>query len=122
MEKKVVSTCLQCGKVIRSGRSDKKFCDALCKDEYHNSRKIATHQEIQRIDLALKKNRNILKQLFQPKVDKLVDRDQLLKAGFEFTFHTHQIITKVKQNEFVFCYDYGYREVKEGWYQIIKSF
>lgn len=122
MEKKVPHTCLQCGKGIRSGRSDKKFCDALCKDEYHNSRKITTHKEIQRIDLALKKNRKILKQLFQPKVDKLVEREVLLKAGFEFSFHTHYLVTKIKHNEFVFCYDYGYREVKNGLFQIIKGF
>lgn len=122
MESASVHTCLQCGKVIRSGRSDKKFCDGLCKDAYHNKRKIATHREIQRIDLALKKNRNILQKLHQPNREQLVERDQLLKAGFDFNFHTHFVITKLKHNEFVFCYDYGYREVKEAWYQVIKSF
>lgn len=122
MEKEPIHTCLQCGKIIRSGRSDKKFCDGLCKDEYHNARKVIIHREIRRIDLALKKNRNILKKLYHPGSYTLIEREQLLKAGFEFSFHTHFVMSKIKQNEFTFCYDFGYRETKEGWYQVIKSF
>lgn len=122
MEKKEVNKCLQCGKVIRSGRADKKFCDGLCKDAYHNSLKILKHQEIKKIDLILKRNREILKKVYKPDTEQLFDRDQMLKAGFEFDYHTHHVITKIKRNEFLFCYDYGYREVKKGWYQVIKRF
>src|SRR5690348_9849240 len=96
--------CLSCGKLIRGGRSDKKFCNTACKDEYHNSRKGEMNKEIQKIDLALKRNRNTLKRFYDSKKGNFISRDQLLKSGFEFQFHTHYIITKIKGNEFTFCY------------------
>ena len=115
--------CLNCSDPILKGRSDKKFCDSVCKDEYYNKIKIREHKEIKKIDEALKRNRRILSKLFDPKKeDKLVNREVLLKAGFEFEFHTHFIITKVKGNQFVYCYDYGYREVEKDKYKLIKSF
>ena|SRR5687767_4957102 len=116
------SICLNCGKPIKSGRIDKKFCDSACKDEYYNAQKIREHKEIKKIDQVLKRNRRILKKLFDPKKEKLVNREVLLKAGFEFDFHTHFVVTKFKANEFIFCYDYGYREVDKNKYKVIKSF
>ena len=117
------SLCLHCNKVIKSGRSDKKFCDSGCKDAYFNEIKIAEHKEIKKIDTILKRNRRILKNLHNPKKpDKLFSREVLLKAGFEFGFHTHTVITKNKQNEIVFCYDFGYREMPKGQYQLFPSF
>jgi hypothetical protein len=115
--------CLQCGKRITKGRPDKKFCDDGCKNLYHNKEKIREHREIRKVDIVLKRNRRILKRMFNPKKeDILVDREVLLKQGFEFTFHTHFVITRIKQNEFIFCYDYGYREIEKNKYKIIKSF
>jgi len=116
------AVCLNCYEPIKSGRSDKKFCDSGCKDEYYNKIKINEHKEIKKIDQVLKRNRRILKKLFDPKKEKLVNREILLKAGFEFDFHTHFVITKIKENEFTFCYDYGYREVEKDKYKVIKSF
>jgi hypothetical protein len=114
--------CLNCNKPIKSGRSDKKFCDSRCKDEYYNTIKTNEHKEIKEIDQVLKRNRRILKALFNPKKERLVTREILLKAGFQFDYHTHFIVTKIKANEFVFCYDYGYREVEKDKFKLIKSF
>jgi hypothetical protein len=115
--------CLNCQKPIKSGRSDKKFCDSGCKDEYYNAIKTGEHKEIKKIDIILKRNRRILKKIFNPKKeDKLISREALIKAGFEFEFHTHFVVTKYKANEFIFCYDYGYREVEKGRYQVVPSY
>jgi hypothetical protein len=86
-------TCLECVKPIKIGRSDRKFCSEGCKNLYHNKRKKGDHQEIKNIDLILKKNRKILSKLFDPKKEKLVLGEMLLKQGFDFTFHTHVHIT-----------------------------
>jgi hypothetical protein len=115
-------SCLNCGKIIKSGRSDKKFCDSGCKDEYYNRLKSDEHKEIKKIDQVLKRNRRILKKLFNPQKEKLINREILLKSGFEFDYHTHLIVTKTKSNEFIFCYDYGYREIEKDKYKVIKSF
>jgi hypothetical protein len=114
--------CLECGKPIKIGRSDRKFCSEGCKNLYHNKSKKGDHQEIKTIDLVLKKNRKILSKLFDPKKDKLVSRETLLKQGFDFKYHTQSITTKMTQNDFTFCYDYGYREVENEKYKIIRSF
>ncbi len=115
--------CRQCGKQITRGRPDKKFCDEGCKNLFHNQEKLSELGEIRKIDLQLKKNRRVLIRLFgQGRPDALIERDQLLKAGFEFYYHTHYVTTRLKQHIFTFCYDYGYREVENGRYQIIKAF
>jgi len=115
--------CLLCQTPIKSGRSDKKFCDSGCKDAYYNAIKTEEHKEIKKIDIILKRNRRILKKIYNPKKeDKLISREVLIKARFEFGFHTHSVITKFKVNEFIFCYDYGYREVEKEKYKVIKSF
>jgi hypothetical protein len=115
--------CLNCNEPITKGRSDKKFCDSSCKDEYYNKIKIQEHRAIRKVDQVLIRNRRILKKLFDPrKEDKLINREVLLKAGFDFDFHTHFVVTKFKGNQFVFCYDYGYREVAKDKFKVIKSF
>lgn len=118
-----LTICLNCSKPIKSGRSDKKFCDSICKDAYNNAIKSDDNKETRKIKLTINKNRKILKELFNPrKLEKLIAREDLIKAGFEFTYHTHHVITKTKSNEFTFCYDYGYREIEKDKFQIIKSF
>ncbi len=119
--KDIKRSCIYCDKVIRSGRSDKKFCDERCKDAYYNSIKIQEHNEIKKIDLILKKNRRVLKKLFNLR-NATIPKSILVKEGFEFDYHTHIIITKLKRNQFIFCYDHGYREVADGRIQIIRSF
>lgn len=115
--------CVYCKKPIRAGRSDKKFCDAGCKDAYNNEIKIKEHKEITKIETILKKNRRILKKMYSPqKFDKLFNRESLIKAGFEFGFHTHTVITKSKSNEIIFCFDFGYREMTKDNFQLFPSF
>lgn len=117
------SICLYCGKPIRAGRSDKKFCSSAHKDAYYNALKSEEQQEISKIDGILKRNRRILKKLFNPKKpEQLIAKEVLIKEGFEFGFHTHVVISKTKANEFIFCYDYGYREVESTGNQIVKAY
>ena len=115
--------CLNCQKPITKGRSDKKFCDSGCKDEYNNAGKIAEGKEISKISTILKNNRRALQKLFDAKKpDKTFKRELLVRAGFEFGFLTHIAITKVKSNEITFCFDYGYRETMSNVFQIFHSF
>jgi hypothetical protein len=118
-----VSICRYCSKPIRAGRSDKKYCNQGCKDAYTNQIKKQEREEISRVEGILKRNRRTLKKLFQPdKPEVLVSRESIVKEGFEFDYHTHHLVTKTKGNEFLFCYDYGYREVEKDKYKIIRQF
>ena len=115
--------CVYCGNPIRNGRSDKKFCDSSCKDGYYNKMKVQENREVNRILNILKKNRRALVKLFNPrKPDQLFTREDLIKAGFEFGFSTHTVVTKTKSSEITFCLDYGYRQLIDGTYKIFPTF
>ena len=113
--------CVNCGKTL-AGRSDKKYCDDNCRNEYFNKQKEIERKEIRAIDLALKRNRRILKSFFEEEKDTYVKEKALQEKGFVFNYHTHHTVTKTKQDEYLFCYDYGYRKTQEGLYRIIKAF
>jgi hypothetical protein len=78
--------------------------------------------ELQRIELILKKNRRILKKMFGKKDSDGMKREKLLKEGFDFDYHTHHVISKIKKNEFIFCYDFGFCALAAGTYKIVKTF
>lgn len=121
--KEPIGYCLQCSNPIYVGRSIKKFCNPECKDKYNNAIKIKEQQEIKKVDTVLRRNRRVLKKLFdQKKSDKLFQREELIREGFEFGFLTHVVVTKGKANEITFCYDYGYREVEKGKFQLFTSY
>lgn len=102
--------CLQCGQKI-VGRSDKKFCDTLCRNSYNNQIRNESEALIISINKKLRKNRRILQQL-NPEGKTTVRRSLLDKLGFDFNFHTHTFKTS---NGFIykFCYEYGYMELTE---------
>jgi len=110
--------CLYCDKPIRFGRADKKFCDSGCKDEYYNSIRNLEQREIGRIDRILKRNRRVLKKLYQSNGgDGLFKWEDLVRGGFDFDFHTHVDDTVQR---IVYCYDYGYRGEADGFYRLYK--
>ncbi len=114
--------CLQCGKELKSGRIDKKFCNEGCRNQYHNEQKIAEHEEIKKINGILKNNRKILKGLLADKPFVLVSHELLLKKGFEFDYLTHSVTSQVKRNKYIFCYNYGYHEYEKNKFKVVKSF
>ena len=119
-----VHTCKQCGKPINTavGRRDRLFCNEACKNKFHNIQAYQEAQEIKRIQHILKKNRRILKKLFEGKDNEKIPKEKILKLGFEFDFHTHFIITKMKGYQYHFCFDYGYRNTHQDFYKIIQAF
>lgn len=56
-----------------------------------------------------------------------IEKQLLVKKGFNFDFHTHFKQTRNGNYTYIFCFDYGYREVKD-WkdkkdrYKIVKAF
>jgi hypothetical protein len=116
MERRV---CLYCSKGISVGRSDKKFCDHLCKDAYNNALRGSENRDISKIDVILKRNRRALKKLFDSKrKSRVFGREQLIREGFEFGFQTHVAVTKAQLGEITFCYDYGYRQIGAATYEV----
>lgn len=117
-----IRICLNCEKAIKKGRTDRKFCDEGCKNEYHNKQKNIDRQEILRIEIALTNNRRILKKVLGIKSEEIIHKETLLKMGFEFTYHTHHVTSTIKRNEYIFCYNYGYWKMSDEKMKVVKSF
>lgn len=83
-----VVRCPQCGKVVGSGRVDKRFCSARCKNQWHNRQRSPNHdKEVQRVLRILNRNRDILEKLLKLGIHS-VERPTLIHLGFNMNFFT----------------------------------
>ncbi len=110
--------CLTCSKPIK-GRTDKKFCDDYCRNNYNNQLKSATTNLVRNINNALGKNRRILENFFGKEEMIKTTKDKLLEKGFQFKYITHTYTNK-KGNVYFFCYDIGYLPLENDWYLLVK--
>ncbi len=99
--------CITCKKVVK-GRTDKKFCNEICRNSFYNHLNAQTNNLVRNINHALGKNRRILESFFKAENKIItVSAHQLLIKGFQFKYFTNQY-TNRKGNTYCFCYDYGY--------------
>ena len=112
--------CLNCNKPVK-GRTDKKFCDDYCRNNYNNQLKSNTTNLVRNINNALGKNRRILEDMFTPGEDMAkTNKAKLLQKGFQFKYITHTYTNK-KGNVYFFCYDLGYLPLENDWYLLVKQ-
>lgn len=96
------------------GRSDKKFCNDYCRNNYNNHLRASDNSLIRKINHALMKNRRILAYYLNDQtVAKKLRREVLSAQGFLFGYHTHQQQSR-KGNLYRYCYEYGYLEKEDG--------
>ncbi len=110
--------CLTCSKPIK-GRTDKKFCDDYCRNNYNNQLKSSTTNLVRNINNALGKNRRILENFFGKEDLIKTTKDKLLEKGFQFKYITHTYTNK-KGNVYFFCYDIGYLPLENDWFLLVK--
>jgi predicted nucleic acid-binding Zn ribbon protein len=108
--------CENCGKKL-TGRIDKRFCDDVCRNIFHNQQKTDEATFIKPINAILRKNRRVLITLNTNGKTK-VHKDALQKAGFNFAYYTHQFTTK-KGSTYIFCYEQGYLSLDNDWYMLV---
>lgn len=112
--------CLNCEKPVK-GRTDKKFCDDYCRNNYNNQLKSNTINLVRNVNNALGKNRRILEDLFIPGEEMAkTTKSKLLQKGFQFKYFTHTYTNK-KGNVYFFCYDLGYLPLENDWYLLVKQ-
>ena len=111
--------CLSCSKPVK-GRTDKKFCDDYCRNNYNNQLKADSSNLVRNINNALGKNRRIMESLFVAGEEMAkTTKDKLLQKGFQFKYITH-LYTNKKGNTYFFCYDLGYLPLENDWYLVVK--
>ncbi len=112
-------SCLNCEKPIK-GRTDKKFCNDYCRNNYNNRQKNDDVNLVRNINNLLKKNRKILADLVPEEEDmKKIPRQKLADAGFNFKYQTH-LYKNQKEQTYHFIYDYGYLSLENDWVLIVK--
>lgn len=97
--------CLCCGAVIEYGRIDKKFCNAHCKDEFHNRGRHRMMDMKRKIDRDLEVNYKILNYLLKLNVDQIPVQD-LIAMGFKTAVATSY--SRQRNAVCLGCYDISY--------------
>ncbi len=111
--------CLSCNKPVK-GRTDKKFCDDYCRNNYNNQLKSGNSNLVRNVNNALGKNRRILESLLTPGEEMAkTTKEKLLQKGFQFRYITH-LYTNKKGNTYFFCYDLGYLPLENDWYLLVR--
>src|SRR5438094_10357753 len=105
---------LSCAKPVK-GRSDKKFCDDYCRNNYNNRLKSDEGPLVRNINNILRRNRRILEALIKPGEETAKStKSRLLEKGFSFRYFTHTY-TNQKGTVYHFCYEYGYLQLENDW-------
>ncbi|MEO6584339.1 MAG: hypothetical protein ABIO05_08430 [Ferruginibacter sp.] len=118
-ETTLAKACLACSKTIR-GRTDKKFCDDFCRNNYNNRLKADSNNLVRNINNALGKNRRILDAYLSREDQTIkVSASDLLQKGFHFKYFTHQYTTK-KGSTYFYCYNFGYLPLDNDWYLLVR--
>lgn len=115
-----VRECLTCAKPLK-GRSDKKFCDDYCRNNYNNELKSIVNNQVRNINNTLGKNRRILESLL-PETEETAKttKEKLSRLGFQFKYVTHLYTTKSGKT-YYYCYDHGYLPLDNDWYLIVRK-
>ena len=116
-EERPAHYCLTCSQLL-TGRIDKKFCNDHCRSTYNNQLMAPVRSIIQMINIALRRNRRILLHFATDGGPVRVNKKEMLKRGFNFTYITH-----VKQNQeetWFFCFECGYR-IEDNEHVIVKA-
>lgn len=108
---------LECKEPIK-GRSDKKFCDDSCRNEYNNKVNKDGKNLIRNVNNRLRKNWRILEQL-NPDQKTTTSRSKLIEKGFDFTYYTSTYTTKIGTVYF-FVYDQGYLHLENDYFALVK--
>ncbi|MEJ7681266.1 MAG: hypothetical protein WKG06_26145 [Segetibacter sp.] len=102
------------------GRTDKKFCDDLCRNSYNNKLNSDSNAYVRNINNILRRNRRILEESLSASDEMAkITKQKMQERGFQFKYFTHTYTNK-KGNVYYFCYEYGYLLLEGDWVLIVK--
>lgn len=115
MSTSLKTTCDECGKEIR-GRSDKKFCDDSCRNNFNRKKRLAEQvilpEEALQVIRTIKKNYRLLKSLIEDDYTILQEGlPALLRKGFNPDYFTS--IRYIDNELYRFCFDCGYLIIED---------
>lgn len=113
--------CQACDKPIK-GRTDKKFCDDSCRNNYNNRMNSYSSPLVRNVNNILRRNRRILENLLAPLEKKVlvIERHKLVERGFMFDYMTEHYHPD-KQEHYYYCYEYGHRSLDQDKVLVVKD-
>lgn len=111
--------CLECGKALGAGRSDRKYCDDICRTAFNNRRRSdPTEQsfpgsadqdmtDIDRVHQILLDNRNKLLRMYESYAYQ-ISLDDFNRFGINLKYFTSFYVHDEWGRLFKMCFDYGY--------------
>lgn len=109
--------CIFCGSDLK-GRSDKRYCDDVCRNNHHYALKKDNNSLVKDINNILVHNREVLKSFYKNKIT-VANRNQLVESGFDFELFTSIYRTR-KNEEYRVVYDYAYKFISDDELLLIK--
>lgn len=101
--------CIVCGRPF-TGRSDKKFCSDLCRNEFHNERRRKETVDMARLNKSLLHNRIVL---LRHSASGCVPRRTLALDHFNFELYT-SVRRRFLRPTLFSCYEYSYFITRDG--------
>lgn len=111
--------CKNCNIKFEPLRLNQIFCSKKCRTKYHNNKAFAFRLITKQYNKGLVANRRILENTLKKFGNRLVSKEFLLGAGYNFSLLTHSLEDEanVVHN---FCYDFALSEIKPQLFQIIQ--
>ena len=111
--------CSFCGKEL-TGRSDKKFCDDICRNNHAYQHARVENEVINKINKSLLYNRKVLRSITK-RGRKIVKKQLLVDKDFNFDVITGLYKTH-RHREYMLLYDYAYRCINDEDVVVLKCY
>jgi hypothetical protein len=115
----IEKTCQNCNKSL-VGRSDKKFCDESCRNQYNNTLNSDISTEMRAIQNVLRRNRRILEEILGDNEKTKVSLKKLTDLGYKLDYLT-QLYTTKTGSQYRYCFEYGLMILEENMVLIVKK-
>ena len=100
--------CLNCCCILK-GRSDKKFCNLKCKNNYHNPINRTREQIFRQDDSKLHSNHRVLREFYEySKGEKFIPLRPMLMEGFNPRFFVGNLKSNETGEKAYIVYDYAF--------------
>lgn len=113
-----VPSCLECGKEMYGGRSDKKFCSLGCKNKYHNQHVSDNTRYREKVVTHLNVNYRILSALIRQGVSS-IGLNELETLGFRVSLITG--CSRYRNHSVMHCYDICYCQSDSRIFKLCKT-
>ena len=111
--------CKQCNISFNRRRKNQIFCSKKCRSDFNNDKAYQIRKITNRYNKSLIHNRHVLVKIYRDFGKKLISKDFLEGAGYNFSMLTHSLEDNNKK-VCNFCFDYAIRKLESNLFQVIR--